>query len=163
MVNHSLIVYLLGLISLFKWSLIWSGNFKCIWSMLKNFNHFVFSRGHATLQLAVSVGWSVSPSVHPSHNLFELRAVFALLLLPNCRRLDCRVSGLVFLTNISVVIVAVVVAIVIALLYPCCGFHFNLPTLSRTHQPKTILSYVLIFLFSCFFFLLFWWRTYFLS
>ena len=95
MVNHSLIIYLIGLISLFKWSLIWSGNFKCIWSMLKNFNHFVFSRGHATLHLAVSVGWSVSPLVHLSHNLFELRAVFAQLLLPIHPWLDCHVSGLV--------------------------------------------------------------------
>ena len=48
----------------------------------------LFSRGHATLHLAVSVGRSV-------HNIFEFRAVFALLLLPNRPRLNCRVSGLV--------------------------------------------------------------------
>ena len=40
-----------------------------------------------------SVGRSVGPSVH---HIFEFRAVFALLLLPNRPRLDCRVSGLVF-------------------------------------------------------------------
>ena len=39
---------------------------------------------------------SVRRSVHPSRNIFELRAVFALLLLPNRPRLDCRVSGLVY-------------------------------------------------------------------
>ena len=38
---------------------------------------------------------SVGTSFHPSRNIFELRAVFALLLLPNHPRLDCRVSGLV--------------------------------------------------------------------
>ena len=51
-----------------------------------------FSRRHATLHLAVSVGRSVCPSVR---HIFEFRAVFALLLLPNCPRLDFRVSGLV--------------------------------------------------------------------
>ena len=59
------------------------------WSLL-------FSRGHATLHLAVSVGRSVGRSV-----TFEFRAVFALLLLPNRPRLDCRVSGLVFLARDS--------------------------------------------------------------
>ena len=54
--------------------------------------YVVFSRGHATLHLAVSVRPSVRRSVR---NIFELRAVFALLLLPNRPRLDCRVSGLV--------------------------------------------------------------------
>ena len=39
-----------------------------------------------------SVGLSVRPSVR---HIFEFRAVFALLLLPNRPRLDCRVSGLV--------------------------------------------------------------------
>ena len=38
---------------------------------------------------------SVRPSVRPSRNIFEFRAVFALLLLSNRPRLDCRVSGLV--------------------------------------------------------------------
>ena len=52
-----------------------------------------FSRGHATLELAVSVGRKVG-------HIFEFRAVFALLLLPNRSRLYCRVSGLV--TNRSV-------------------------------------------------------------
>ena len=51
---------------------------------------FLFSRGHATLHLAVSVGESV-------RHIFELRSVFALLLLPNRPRLDFRVSGLVYL------------------------------------------------------------------
>ena len=41
-----------------------------------------------------SVGRSVGPSVR---HIFEFQMVFALLLLPNCPRLDCRVSGLVFL------------------------------------------------------------------
>ena len=41
-----------------------------------------FSLGHATQHLAVSV-----------RSISELRAVFALLLLPNRQRLDCRVSG----------------------------------------------------------------------
>ena len=47
---------------------------------------FVFSRGHATLHHAVSVRSSF-------RNIFELRAVFALQLLPNRPRLDRRVSG----------------------------------------------------------------------
>ena len=55
----------------------------------------VFSRGHATLQLAVSVGPSVRRSVG---HIVEFRAVSALLLLPNRPRLDCCVSGLVHIT-----------------------------------------------------------------
>ena len=51
----------------------------------------LFSRGHATLLLAVSV----SLSVRQSRNIFELQAVFALLLLTYRPRQDCRVSGLV--------------------------------------------------------------------
>ena len=51
-------------------------------------NDFFFSRVHVTLELAVSVG----PSVR---NIFELRAVFALLPLPIRPGLPCRVSGLV--------------------------------------------------------------------
>ena len=51
-----------------------------------------FSRGHATLHLAVSVGRSVGRSVR---HIFEFRSFFALLHLPNCPRLDSRVSGLV--------------------------------------------------------------------
>ena len=55
----------------------------------------LFSRGYATLHLAMSVGRSVGPSI-----TFEFQAVFALLLLPNRLplRLDsrqCRVTGLV--------------------------------------------------------------------
>ena len=50
------------------------------------------SRGHATLHLALSVGKSVGRSVR---HIFELRVIFALQLLPNRPRLDCRVSGLV--------------------------------------------------------------------
>ena len=50
----------------------------------------IFSRGHATLHLAVSVGMSV-------RHISEFLAVFAVLLLPNRPRLDCRVSGLVSL------------------------------------------------------------------
>jgi len=50
----------------------------------------LFSRGHATLHLVVLVGPSVG-------HISKLRSVFALLLLPNRPRLDCRVSGLVFL------------------------------------------------------------------
>ena len=53
----------------------------------------IFSRGHATLHLAVSVGRQVPWSVR---HIFEFCAVFALLLLPNHPPLDCRVSGLVF-------------------------------------------------------------------
>ena len=53
----------------------------------------IFSRGHATLHLAVSVGMSVGPSVR---HISEFQVVFALLLLPNHPRLDCRVSGLVY-------------------------------------------------------------------
>ena len=56
------------------------------------FSENIFSRGHATLHLAVSVGTSVRRYVR---HVFELRAVFALPLLPNSPRLDCRVSGLV--------------------------------------------------------------------
>ena len=45
----------------------------------------LFSRVHATLQPALSVGRSVRLSVHPSPLTFlALRAVFALLLLPKC-------------------------------------------------------------------------------
>ena len=44
----------------------------------------------------MSVGRSVRRSVRRSvSHIFEFRAVFALLLLPNRPRLDCRVSGLV--------------------------------------------------------------------
>ena len=58
----------------------------------------MFSRGHATLHLAVSVGRYVGPYVGPSVRLiFEFRAVFALLLLPNRPRMDCPVSGLVYM------------------------------------------------------------------
>ena len=39
-----------------------------------------------------SRGWSVGPS---DLHIFEFLAVFALLLLPNCPRLDCCVSSLV--------------------------------------------------------------------
>ena len=53
----------------------------------------LFSRGHATLHLAVSVGQYVRTSVG---HIFEFQAVFALQLLSNRPRLDCRVSGLVF-------------------------------------------------------------------
>ena len=45
-----------------------------------------------TVHLAVSVGLSVGPSVG---HISEFRAVFAVLLLPDRPRLDCRVSGLV--------------------------------------------------------------------
>ena len=45
---------------------------------------------------------SVGPSVRPSvGHISELRAVFAFLLLPNRPRLDCRVSGLVYV-NVDV-------------------------------------------------------------
>ena len=66
------------------------GIFEAAWTILyqKDAKNDLFSRGHATLHLAVSVG----PSVR---HIFELRAVFALLLLPNRPRLDCRVSSLV--------------------------------------------------------------------
>ena len=60
-------------------------------------NRLIFSRGHATLHLAVSVGRSVGRYVVPSvHHIFEFWAVFVLLLLPNRPRLECRVSGLGF-------------------------------------------------------------------
>ena len=62
-------------------------------SEVPDFRVFLFfSRGHATLHLAMSVGMSVVPSVR---HILEFQAVFALLLLPNRPRLDCRVSGLV--------------------------------------------------------------------
>ena len=67
----------------------------------------VFSRGHATLHLAVSVGPSVRPSVV---HISKLRSVFALLLLPYRPRLDCRVSGLV----ITAVIIEIIVILVFA-------------------------------------------------
>ena len=63
-------------------------------SVISNRCSNIFSRGHATLHLAVSVGRSVRPSVG---HISKLRAVFAVLLLPNRPRLDCRVSGLVLL------------------------------------------------------------------
>ena len=57
---------------------------------------WVFSRGHATLHLAVLDGWLVGWSVHPSvRHIFEFQATFGLLLLPNCPQLDFRVSSLV--------------------------------------------------------------------
>ena len=73
----------------------------------------LFSRGYATLELVSKSKWaflvadtrlytlpcrSVGPSVH---HIFEFRAVFALLLLPNRPRLDCRVSGLFQSSGIS--------------------------------------------------------------
>ena len=51
----------------------------------------IFSRGNATLHLAVSVG----KTVRPSEIFLKLQAIYALLLLPNRPRLYCRVSGLV--------------------------------------------------------------------
>ena len=60
------------------------------------------SHVHATLLLAVSVGPSVGRSVRlcvrPSH---KFRPNFAVLLLPNRPRLDCRVSGLVLVNCYS--------------------------------------------------------------
>ena len=48
-----------------------------------------FGTGHATKPCSVS--WSVGRYVHLSIlNIFERRAKFALLLLPNCLQLDCR-------------------------------------------------------------------------
>ena len=58
----------------------------------------VYSRGHATLYLAASVGQWVRPSVR---HIFEFRAVFAPLLLPNRPRLYCRVSGMPCITFFS--------------------------------------------------------------
>ena len=55
--------------------------------------YLLFSRVHATLHLALSVGRSVRPSVR---HIFEFRAFFALLLLPNRPWLYCCVSGLVY-------------------------------------------------------------------
>ena len=58
----------------------------------------VFYPKHATLQSLYTLPCrSVGPSAGPSRNIFELRVVFASLLLPNCPRLNCRVSGLVCL------------------------------------------------------------------
>ena len=51
-----------------------------------------FTGGHATQHLAVLVGMSVGPS---KGHISEFRAVFALVPLPNCPRVSCRVSGLV--------------------------------------------------------------------
>ena len=48
----------------------------------------MFSRGHATLELAVLVRRYIG-------NISKLQVVFALRLLPNHPRLDCLVSGLV--------------------------------------------------------------------
>ena len=50
------------------------------------------TRDSTPCRVGRSVGRSVGPSVR---HIFEFRAVFALLLLPNRPRLDCRVSGLV--------------------------------------------------------------------
>ena len=68
----------------------------------------IFSGGHATLHLAMSVNMSVGQYVGrlvcrlvsmlvslSIRHIFELPKVSALLLLPNSPRLDCRVSGLV--------------------------------------------------------------------
>ena len=54
----------------------------------------IFSHGHATLHVAVSVGRSEGQSVTI---IFQFGAVFALLLLRNPPQLDCRVAGLVCL------------------------------------------------------------------
>ena len=54
----------------------------------------LFSRGHATLHLAMSVGRLVGRSVTI---FFKFRAIIALWPLPNRPRLFCRVSDLVFL------------------------------------------------------------------
>ena len=50
----------------------------------------ILSRGHATLELAVSVHRSVG-------HVFDSQVVSTSPLLPNCPRLDCRVSGLVYI------------------------------------------------------------------
>ena len=76
------------------------------------FEMFYFSRGYATLHLAVLVSGSVHPSVtflvtcyatlppaltvrRSVGDIFEFRAVLALLLLPSRPRLSCCVSSLV--------------------------------------------------------------------
>ena len=61
-----------------------------------------------------------------------------------------KVSFKIVFTNTSIVSDAIVAPIFVALLYLRRGFPFNLPALSRTHQPKPILPHVLIFLFSFF-------------
>ena len=61
-----------------------------IMDSLLNSVMLVFSGRHGQ-HLAMSVG----RSVRPSRNIFEFRAFFALLLLPNHLRLDCCVSGLI--------------------------------------------------------------------
>ena len=52
------------------------------------------TRDSTPCRVGRSNGWLVARSFR---NIFEFRAVFALLPLPNRPRLDCRVSGLVFL------------------------------------------------------------------
>ena len=63
---------------------------------MKKCNRTIFSHGHATLHITVSVGILVVRSVGQSdHQILKFWAVFAIQLLPNCPRLDCRVSSLV--------------------------------------------------------------------
>ena len=53
---------------------------------LRDYWGIIFSRGHATLELAVSVGRSVGLLVHnifDSRNIFDLQAISAYLPLPN--------------------------------------------------------------------------------
>ena len=64
---------------------------------LDDFFYYIFYFLVADTRLYTLPCRSVGPSVGPSvRHIFEFRAVFALLLLPNRPRLDCRVSGLVF-------------------------------------------------------------------
>ena len=65
---------------------------SCWLWLLTNFFSFVVADTRLNILPCRSVGRSVRPSVR---HIFEFRAVFTLLLLPNCPRLDCRVSGLV--------------------------------------------------------------------
>ena len=71
----------------------------CIFLFFVSFFFFLVADTQLYTLSCWSVGRSVRRSVGPSvRHIFEFRAVFALLLLPNCPWLDCRVSGLVFFT-----------------------------------------------------------------
>ena len=79
--------------AIFNWERVSGTRLECAYLCVRCLV-LIFNRGHATLLFAVSV----RPSVGTSEIFSELRAVYALLLLPNRPRLDCRISSLVFLS-----------------------------------------------------------------
>ena len=81
----------------------------------------VFSRGHATLHLGLSVGLYVDPKYFW---ILSVWTVFALSHLPNRQRLSCRVSSTCILLHLSSVLTSMVTPPVLYL-YVVSLHHFS--------------------------------------